>query len=259
VFFNTRLFGFSATWDARADGTSPRLEYLLGPVLFHMTWQEATALGLIVPVQVRWINVVTTVDPCARYKQDVAKRRHGIWCHTYRNQLIADAAQKHGPDEQTLILVQTIEHAVLLGQLLPEYTLCYDQMEPVDLHTYKQRGQLPPDYIPMDSRRRDELRSRFETGEVKKVIATDVWSTGVSFEQLAVLIRADARSSDILDDQAPGRVVRTHEASGKTHALIYDCWDAFNDSFLRKSRMRWRNYAKKGWEQQRPSVLRTEV
>jgi len=92
-FQHARCFGFSATWNSRADGTSKRLEYIFGPVIFEMSWQEATQLGLVVPVEVRWLNVHMNNNPCAKYSSDVAKKRHGIWCNAKRNKLFADAAQ----------------------------------------------------------------------------------------------------------------------------------------------------------------------
>jgi len=255
TFFFARIFGLSATWDARADGTSARLEYLCGPVIFEMSWQEATALGLIVPVEVRWLNINLVKNPCSKYKDDTAKMRHGVWCNDERHAIIANAARQHGPDEQVLILVHTIEQAVMLGRHLPEFELCYDQMEDIDLHTYKHRGYLPDHYEAMTPQKRNQMRGLFERNELKKVIATDVWSTGVSFEQLAVLIRADARGSEILDDQAPGRVVRTHAASGKERGLVYDCWDMFDERLLRRSQTRYRHYKQKDWQQVRPRVL----
>ncbi len=126
-------------------------------------------------------------------------------------------------------------------------------MGQAQLEGFQREGLLPADYKPMTPPRREAMRRAFEEHRLRKVIATDVWSTGVSFEQLAVLIRADARSSEIMDDQAPGRVVRIHE--GKQEGLIYDCWDMFDANFKRKSQERWRRYAAKGWTQHRKRVL----
>ena len=71
----------------------------------------------------------------------------------------------------------------------------------------------------------------------------------MSFEQLAVLVRADARGSEILDTQAPGRVARIHEESGKQVGIVIDCMDNFDRTLKNKSQKRYRNYSKKGWEQ----------
>ena len=185
----------------------------------------------------------------AQGRKNVPKKRWGIWRNQYRNAVIAHTVQQHSDEDQVLILVETIEHAVHLHQFLPEYELCYAEMELEDLDRYKRNGMLPEDYEPMTAERRSELRIAFENHEVKKVIATDVWSTGVSFERLAVLVRADARGSAIMDTQAPGRVARIHDESGKSMGIVYDFDDHFDRGFKSKSRTRRKNYTEKGWEQ----------
>jgi len=254
TFDKARFFGFSASWDGRADGTSARLQYMFGPTIFNMSWQEATKLGLIVPIEVQWLNISMNRNPCQKYTQDIARKRHGLWRNAVRNEAIANAVREYSADDQVLILVETIEHAIMLKQYLPEFELCYGEMELHDLVTYKVNGLLPDDYEAITGEDRERLRTAFEQKHIKKVIATDVWSTGVSFEQLAVLVRADGRSSEILDDQAPGRVARTHLASGKEKGVVIDCYDMFDTSFKRKSDERMRRYRSKGWTQFRPKV-----
>ena len=255
-FVNSRNFAFSATPKGRSDGNDARLEYLFGPEIFHMEWKEATNLGLIVPVEVRWLNIQLDRNPIAGYSSDIARKRHGIWRNTERNAAIAAAARTHAEGEQILILVETIEHAIMLGRMLPEFQLCYDKIDPDVVEAYKAEGVLDDTFSPMTPQRRENMRRDFEDNKLKRVIATDVWSTGVSFEQLGVLIRADARSSEIMDDQAPGRVVRIHD--GKQSAIIYDCWDMFDQGYKRKSQERWRRYEQKGWIQHRTNVLETQ-
>lgn len=244
----SRNFGLTATPEGRADNADAKLEYMFGPIIFNMSWQEATELGLIVPMEARWVPIQMRRNP-ARGARDVAKKRLGIWTNTYRNAVIAATVRQHGPEEQVLILVETIEHAVHLGHQLPEFELCYAEMELTNLERYQRDGMLPPDYEPMTADKRSAMRISFENHDLKKVIATDVWSTGVSFERLAVLVRADARGSEIMDTQAPGRVARTHTDSGKEKGIVYDFYDHFDSGFKGKSTKRRSNYEKKGWTQ----------
>ena len=243
----SRNYGLTATPEGRADGSDAKLEYLFGPKIFEMPWTEATELGLVVPIQVIWLPI-QCASPCDGM-EGVPKKRHGVWRNGDRNAVIASAVRQYGDDDQVLILVETIEHAVYLWQELPEYELCYANIEVEDLDRYKRNDMLPDDYEAMTPERRERLRTQFEDKALKKVIATDVWSTGVSFEQLAVLVRADARGSEILDTQAPGRVARIHEESGKQVGIVVDCMDNFDRTLKNKSQKRYRNYAKKGWEQ----------
>lgn len=251
----SRNFGFSASPWGRNDGTSIRIQAIFGDTIFYMSYPEAVALGLVVPIRVEWLDVIMDQNPAADY-EDVPRFRHGLWRNDYRNQVIAAKAQSYGPDEQVLIMVAHFEHAVYLKHYLPEFTLCYaERAEEDKLFARAVRdGLLPADEPRMTDRRRMLLREQFEEGELKKVIATDVWSTGVNFHQLQVLIRADARSSSIKDTQIPGRVSRTHSETNKQVGILVDCLDQFDPGFRDSARKRRRDYQQKGWEQVMPTA-----
>lgn len=248
---NCRRYGFSGSLTGRFDGAEKQLEGLFGELIFSMTYQEAEALGMVVPIRVEWIRVKTDKDPVQGLINPTAKERHGIWTHEHRNRLIAEKAREFEDGTQILILVSKVEHAVHLKQYLPEFRLCYSAGSGSE-GTGKSRADYvrarlldPADEPPMTSQRRNEMRKAFEAGALKRVIATDVWGTGVDFPLLQVLIRADGRSSDILDTQLPGRATRISE--GKEYGLLVDCMDEWNDTYLRRSNSRKRNYIKKGW------------
>lgn len=251
-YHNSRNFGLSATPYARMDNAHAILEPLFGPMIFDLPYQEAVDLGLVVPVRVRWLPMRLNHNPAERFKNRVARKRHGIWTNHSRNTIIADAVREYGDDKQILILVETIEHAVHLGALLPEFSLVYGLMSRSDCATYRRAKLLPENYSPLSDAEKHRMRARFESGELKRVIATDVWSTGVDFEQLNVLVRADDRDSDIVDVQGPGRVSRTFTApdgSVKEFGEVIDCMDNFDATFYRKSSGRRDSYKLLGWEQ----------
>lgn len=249
---NSRNFGMSATPYARMDNAHAILEPLFGPMIFDLPYQQAVELGLVVPVQVKWLPIRLTHNPAERYKHRVAKKRYGIWTNHARNSIIAEAVREYPADYQILILVETIEHAVHLGSLLPEFTLMYSQMAPYDCAAYKRQRLLPADYKPLSDVQKHDMRSAFEQGTLRRVIATDVWATGVDFEQLNVLVRADDRDSDIVDVQGPGRVSRMYtspEGKVKEYGEVIDCMDTFDPTFYRKSSGRRDSYKLLGWEQ----------
>ena len=248
----SRNFGLSATPYARMDNAHAVLEPLFGPMIFELTYQEAVTLGLVVPIKVKWLPIRMTFNPAERYTNRVARKRFGVWTNRDRNSMIANAVREYPDTHQILILVETIEHAVHLGALLPEFTLVYSSMFPSDCNNYKKRGLLPQDYKPLNDYQKHQLRSQFESGELKRVIATDVWSTGVDFEQLNVLVRADDRDSDIVDVQGPGRVSRVYTSPDgvqKDFGEVIDCMDTFDPTFYRKSMGRRNSYKLLGWEQ----------
>jgi len=249
---NSRNYGLSATPYARMDNAHAVLEPLFGPMVFELTYPQAVELGLVVPIKVNWLPIRMAANPAERYSNRVARKRYGIWQNGFRNKTIADAVNAYPKDHQILILVETIEHAVYLGSLLPEFTLMYSQMSPQDCAGYKKRGLLPADYKPLSDYKKHELREQFEAGTLRRVIATDVWATGVDFEQLNVLVRADDRDSDIVDVQGPGRVSRVYTSPDgvkKEFGEVIDCMDNFDSTFYRKSTGRRASYKLLGWEQ----------
>jgi superfamily II DNA or RNA helicase len=248
-----KMFGFTATPTGRMDNADMKLESLFGPIIFRMTYQDAVKSGLVVPIHVRWLDVA--IDNPATGMVDVARSRHGIWRNQMRNEIIANAARTFGPEEQVLIMVTTFDHAVHLRQFLPEFTLCYAERTDDDaFNRFVKNEMLPADEPVMTALRRQNLRKEFEQGKLKKVIATDVWSTGVNFNSLAVMIRADARSSEIMDSQIPGRVCRLDD--GKNFGLLIDCLDQFDNGYREAAKKRRRNYDSRGWEQELPQYGR---
>jgi superfamily II DNA or RNA helicase len=223
-FKYARMFGFSANMDDRFDGADFELEGLFGPIVTSMTYQDGVRNDMIVPINAHWRNVFMDRNPCEN-SEGVMKLRKGIWRNRHRNALIAKDAQSY-PDEQILITVKTFDHACHLKQLLPDFTLVYaaDDKE-ADMDTYKKWKLIPLDEPKMSVDRLEQLKKQFESGKLRKVIATSVWNRGVNFHQLQVLIRADASSSAIDDTQIPGRLSRKTSEIDKPSGILIDYLD----------------------------------
>jgi superfamily II DNA or RNA helicase len=253
TFRHTRNYGFTATPEGRMDGACAMLEMFFGPRIFQMTYDEAVSLGLVVPIFVRWLPVCLTDNPAAG-KKDVPKLRWGIWRNQARNALIAADARQYPEDTQILINVSTIDHAIHLWQYLPEFELCYASFDPEECHRYQRNKLLPQDFRIVTPERRYQMQRDFERKALKRVIATDVWSTGVDFEQLQVFYNISGRESEILNTQGPGRVSRTFD--GKDCGEVVDCIDFFDSGFKRKSELRRRQYKSLGWADNWPTGRR---
>jgi superfamily II DNA or RNA helicase len=248
AYGRSRNYLFSASHNQRMDKADFELQGLFGPVIYRVTYQAAKQAESIVPIEVRWRDVVTDTNPSERL-QSVPMKRRGVWRHRYRNEQIVKDARSYGDDVQVLIVVETIEHMMYLKQLLPEFKLVYSEggLSAEDRLDYIHRKLLPADTPLMTPTRRHKLRQLFETGQLKKVIATGVWNRGVDFRKLRVLIRADAGGSDINDTQIPGRVSRT--SAGKALGVVHDYRDQFDRRFLQRAQKREANYVKHGWTQ----------
>jgi len=250
-------YGMSASHDMRSDGKDLRVHGIFGPIIFSVDYQKAQQANMVVPIKVNWKSIVMNYDPCGNHK-DVEKKRHGIWTNDVRNLAIADDARQYDDDTQVLITVETLEHAMNLKRYLPEYTLVYMEngLSPKVRAHYAREGFCPSDEPLMDLERRQKLTKDFEKGKLKKVICTTVWNVGVSFNSLAVLIRADGGGSAINDIQIPGRVSRV--ASNKEYGVVHDYLDQFNVGFRMRAASRTKSYAANGWEQifPRPDMLK---
>ncbi len=251
-YWYSRNYCFTATPDTRLDNAHYRMEGIFGPCIFKMTQQEAEALGLVSHVYVQWIDVdCGGVNPAGSFQSLVSQKRHGIWRNRWRNQAIAAVARSFLSDNlQVLILVDTVEHALQLRELLPEATLCYSEgaLDGVKHASYVRAGVLGADEF-MTTQRRIELRQAFERRKVMCCIATGVWSTGVSFDSLNVLIRGDGGDSDTFNVQIPGRVCRIDPATGKEAGILVDINDIWDQKFQGRSQNRRRAYHKRGWTQ----------
>ena len=247
---HARAFLFSGSVDDRMDGLQARLEPIGGPVIFRLTYQEGVQLGLVVPMQVIWLPIDLYDDP-TQGAGGIVRKRKGIWRNSVRNRAIANyVRQNFQQDEQILISVDTFEHAIFLKQLLPEFELAYATADLKKVAKYKSWGLLPQEWQPLDGETRERLRNAFTDGQIRRVIATSVWSRGVSFDGLSVMIRADGGMSGVKDKQWPGRASRI--ADGKMGSIIIDCADKFNPRLWEHSLARYCHYEALGWAQQWP-------
>lgn len=245
-----RMYALSATLAHRFDGAHAQLEAFFGEKVFEMTYEEAVNLGLVAPIRIEWLPVDGS-DPTALCNHSMLRKKWGIWAHDRRNDIIASRVSRIADDQQVLVMVDTVEHALELKRRLPHFRLCYDgkSMPPARYRKAVEAGLIDPAKEPfLSPKMRNNLARRFESREEMRVIATDVWSRGVSFDELQVLVRADGRSSKRMDVQGPGRVSRIGDGS-KDYGLVIDCWDTWSDASLRSSRSRSQSYRVQGWDQ----------
>jgi superfamily II DNA or RNA helicase len=245
---HAQLLAFSAN-KARSDKGEFRLNGIFGPVLAEVTYQDAVDEGSITPIYVVWVPVQSQWNPITseEYDHDVVKRdRIGIWRNPVRNKQIAAVANLFTTEEQVLIAVSTLDHALHLKTYLPDFEVVYSVDDPAKLRRFGYMGLL--DGIPpMDDQRKEYLKRQFELGHKKKMIATNVWSRGVNFPFLSVLIRADVASSSVTLTQWAGRTTRL--VNGKEVSLVFDFNDEFDQRYRAKAKRRAAGYKEIGLPQ----------
>jgi superfamily II DNA or RNA helicase len=251
-FPRAKFIAMTASPTGRSDGGDQYIEALFGPVIAEVPYQEAVDSGNVVPLDV-WIFPVTTGPNVQSIERKDLKDRAGIWANQYRNETIRYAVQYaahrlNDPDLQVLIMVDKTEHAFRLQQLLPDFTVVTGEKDAEDYGDFLKRGVMVAGQKPCTKKDRDRYKEEFSAGRLKKVIATFVWSKGVNFLDLNVLVRADGTSSPILSTQVPGRLSRLGTEGNKGKGILIDFNDTFSPDLQGRSRTRFRVYRQHGFK-----------
>jgi DNA excision repair protein ERCC-3 len=140
-----------------------------------------------------------------------------------RNQIVIDIV-KNNPGKKILILTKLIEH----GQILTALT--------GGKHMH---GSTEKDI-------RKDVMEEFKVGHLAILVSTvGIWSEGVDFPRLDILINCSANRGDVKSIQMLGRILRKSE--GKNAAVYYDFID--DSRFFRKaSHARMHIFRKEGHE-----------
>jgi superfamily II DNA or RNA helicase len=205
--------------------------------------------------QLKYRVYPVTLGPNTRgIKKKYIKDRAAIWRNPFRNALISRVArateQELGPDAQILIMVNTTEHAFVLGQLLPDYTIVHGESLSKDeekIEKMLKNGAMLKEQVVCTKEDRKDHKAEFGSGRMKRAIATHVWSKGVNFLDLACLIRAEGVASPIAAGQIPGRLSRLGSDGLKEVGLLIDFNDIFSEDFKWRSNERISVYIANGW------------
>jgi superfamily II DNA or RNA helicase len=125
-FTNSRMIGFSASPKGRSDGSDKATQAFFGTPIVQITYQQAQEDKTVTPIEVRVVPVKNGPDDLPDTDNDIILKRQSYWDNYIRNGRIAQAAASFKDDEQVLILVQTVQHALRLKQFLPEFQVVYD-------------------------------------------------------------------------------------------------------------------------------------
>lgn len=240
-FKQSRMFGFSASTECRSDRADLLVESLFGPVRVAIAYHQAEEKGYVAKVDAFFYKV--GVEPF-EHSNRVIKKRYSIWRNEARNNAIKTVAEYWSnriENSQIVILTQTLEHALYLKKLLPDYELIYSSTSGDKLDDFKRMGLLTADYKPLSNKQVDELLERVKSGECRKVIGTTVLGTGVDLVHLDVIIRADGGSTEVSNVQYRGRVSRG------CRGVYCDFWIEGDTEENRKSAKRYRSCKSAKW------------
>ncbi len=256
-FPRAKMFGFTATDEGRHDNGDAYLEAIFGPVIAKVPYQEAVDSGNVVPITVFYYEVMSGPDVSRIERLDL-KERAGIWANAQRNAYAQRAvafALRHAQEElgtdnpQILIMVDKVEHALRLQQLLPDFALVHGDLNDDDrIEALTLSGALAPGQKLCSPKDRKALKQAFTDGTLRRVISNKVWSKGVNFPDLNYLIRMDGSGSDIHSGQIPGRLSRLGSGGDKGRGFLIDFKDKFSRDLANRSEKRFATYRRNGFQ-----------
>jgi superfamily II DNA or RNA helicase len=231
-FMKAMRYGVSATPEGRSDGRDIVSEGLLGPVVIRRTYADMVAAGALVPIEVLWLPLPEPsigLERYNRYKLREKKVEYAIEQNTKLSQTISDILRSTKPEIQVLCMAQHIEQISNIHQLCDpdvKYMHADTSFRRTDRRTGQTYVVTYPTVGPVSSAQRKQMYDMFRSGEVKKIIASGAWSTGVDFPKLDVVINSYGAASDILTKQVSGRASR--KSDGKDVAYIVEFWPAWD-------------------------------
>lgn len=228
-------YGLTAN-TARADGLYPVVLRLIGPIRHEITQAEVERSGgTMTPDLVR-------VETGRRYRdkdEDESDYQFaGLMVKECarddaRNEVITNMVARQPVGSRTLILVQLVEHAERLADMLREY--------------YGIKAS--PFHGGLGTKRTAQVDREFRDGRLDALVGT----LGLAKEGLDYPFLTDLHLAAPMRDpegvkQAVGRVMRSHP--GKTRAVVYDYVDAGPDLLINQARDRMRVFRRLGLRQE---------
>lgn len=202
AFQKARRLGFGATLKGRFDGKDALITGLIGPVLAERTYREAVAEGAICPLRVYLLRI-----PIHKRSINTGWNRNQAYKHLlYESGRMAKVANRICkeliPDEwQTLLFIKNEKQADLyLDEIGQEGTIAMAK-------------KLTP-------KQREEVMERMRSDNIKRCIASDIYSQGVTFNHVRVMINLSGGGNNTTTIQKPGRLAEVRE--GKKAGIIVD-------------------------------------
>jgi superfamily II DNA or RNA helicase len=198
-FSNARILGFGATTEGRYDCRDIYIEGLIGPVLSEVTYKEAVDMGALCPIHVYCLKIPYVPR---NYKQ----RQTAYAAYLFKNEefhnTVGEICNNVIPkDWQTLIFIDNEKEAEALVSKIDDGIIAMDKR----FKTSKDREQMFKDL-------KDE--------KIKRCICSNIYSTGVTIDNLKCEINCDDGGGSILSVQKPGRLAEIKD--GKKEGIMID-------------------------------------
>lgn len=212
-------FGFSATPEGNDKYRFATIKQHIGGVISEISSEELIKNDVMTPPEIHFIRI----ENCIPTPEWESSYDINIVNNELRNAKIAELA--NNSEYSTLVLYKIIEHGEKLLKLIPGAVMLSGNNSPSE---------------------REEVIKKFKNGEIRVIIASNIFKQGISINNIEMLIIASGGKSKIEVLQKIGRALRKHP--GKDVALIYDFFDDGNKFTKKHSHERYELYKKAGYD-----------
>ena len=212
-------FGFSATPEGSNDYKFALVRQFFGSIIEEIGAEELMKNEVIAIPDINFIPV-----ECPQTMHWQSAYEQAIVFNKDRNKKIIELVNQH--DVPTLILIRIIDHGEELQKLIPDSVFVNGK----------------------DTSPKERMRviEKFEKGEIKVVISSNIFNEGVSITNIHMLIIASGMKGYTESSQKLGRALRIGD--DKKTALVYDFLDKGNRFTEKHSKRRASIYKKAGFK-----------
>lgn len=200
-FRHARRLGFTATTSGRFDGRDILIQGLIGPVLARRTYREAVDEGAICEIVVILLNFRINPESLRGVTTHDAVYRHVVHENVCIAGTTAEVINTIPANWQTLIFIENEKQARLLQAMVGENV----PIAMAKLLTLKER---------------EAFDESMRQGHITRCIASDIYSTGLTFHDLRVVVNAAGGGGSIGCIQKPGRLAEVRP--GKKNGVLID-------------------------------------
>lgn len=198
-FCNARILGFGATLEGRWSGNDIMIKGLIGPVLSNITFKEAVDLGALCPIDVKVVKI--PYAPKGYSNRNIAYKNY-VFQNKKFHEIVGEIANNVVPKEwQTLLFIN-------------------NEKEATALHKYVKDSELAMDKLFKNKKERTEMFEKLKQDKIKRCICSNIYSTGVTIDNIRCAINCDGGGGSILSVQKPGRLAEIKE--GKKAGYLID-------------------------------------
>lgn len=204
AFQRARKYGFGATLTGRFDKKDRLVEGLIGPVLVNVTYRQGVESGAISPLKVIMLKIPFSKDtiPGNRVERDVVYKRL-LFQSSRVAQLVKQVVDDVIPDDwQTMAFIDNEKQAEFYME-----------------HAFPSHGTIAMAKR-MTDKERNNVTDRIASGELVRVLASNIYVQGITFPDLKVVINLAGGGANTTAIQKPGRLLQTRP--GKNYGVMID-------------------------------------